>query len=147
MTELQPTAIPSEPRVVLAGLTTLPIDAQMLLREMVSSTDGAVVTFDGIVRDHDHGRTVTMLRYSAHPTAADVIRRLAQDIAREHPGVALSVAHRIGDLAIGDCALACAVSSAHRAEAFLVCAALVDRVKERVPIWRNRSSPTARRSG
>lgn len=136
MTDVKSTSTPIESRVVRADVTTEAIDAQTLLREVISSSDGAVVTFEGIIRDHDHGRTVHTLRYSAHPTAAEVIKQVAMDTALEHPGVTFSVVHRIGDLTIGECALACVVTSAHRAEAFQVCATLVDRVKEKVPIWK-----------
>ncbi|MGB3480980.1 MAG: molybdenum cofactor biosynthesis protein MoaE [Mycobacterium sp.] len=117
-------------------MSTLPIDAQALVHDVVGISDGAVVTFDGIVRDHDEGRSVTALRYSAHPTARDIIQQVAYEIASQHPDIALSVVHRVGDLAIGECALACVVASAHRAEAFRACSDLVNAVKERVPIWK-----------
>lgn len=123
-------------RVHTAFVSENPISVDTLRAEVVDPTAGAVVTFDGIVRDHDEGRGVTDLRYSGHPTAGDVIRAVALEIAEAHPDVRLAVAHRIGDLTIGDCALACVVWSAHRAEAFRACAALVDLVKKRVPIWK-----------
>jgi molybdopterin synthase catalytic subunit len=98
---------------------------------------GAVVTFEGVVRDHDHGRGVTELEYSGHPSAKDVIAEVAAEVAARHPDVrAVAVSHRLGHLAIGDVALACAVSAAHRREAFVVCAELVDEVKARLPIWK-----------
>jgi molybdopterin synthase catalytic subunit len=100
---------------------------------------GAVVTFAGVVRDHDEGRGVVALSYSAHPSASDVIRTVALEVARAHPAVVLAVAHRVGDLGIGDIALACAAASAHRSEAFAACAALVDEVKAKVPIWKEQS--------
>ncbi|MDQ4092781.1 MAG: molybdenum cofactor biosynthesis protein MoaE, partial [Actinomycetota bacterium] len=74
---------------------------------------------------------------SSHPGAPDVITRVAAQITATHPEVqALAVSHRIGPLAIGDSALACAVSAAHRAAAFAACAALVDEVKLQLPIWK-----------
>jgi len=98
---------------------------------------GAVVTFAGVVRDHDGGRGVRALEYSSHPNAADVITRVAAQVAATHSQVqALAVSHRIGSLAIGDSAIVCAVSAAHRAEAFAACAALVDEVKLQLPIWK-----------
>jgi molybdopterin synthase catalytic subunit len=91
---------------------------------------GAVVSFAGVVRDTDGGRSVTELEYVGHTT------ELAGEFAAR-PGVrAVAVSHRIGLLGIGDVALACAVSSAHRGEAFTVCAELVDEVKKRLPIWK-----------
>ena len=97
---------------------------------------GAVVTFEGVVRDHDGGRTVRWLDYSAHPEAEAVLRAVAEEVAAAHPGTRIAAAHRVGRLAIGDVALAAAVSAAHRDRAFAACAALVDAIKERVPIWK-----------
>ncbi len=77
------------------------------------------------------------MEYSSHPGAGDVIARVAAQVAATHSKVyALAVSHRIGSLAIGDSAIVCAVSSAHRAEAFAACAALVDEVKLQLPIWK-----------
>ncbi|HET9143189.1 molybdenum cofactor biosynthesis protein MoaE [Actinophytocola sp.] len=99
---------------------------------------GAVVTFAGVVRDHDHGRSVVELRYEGHPSAAATIEEVAADVARRHSGLrALAVSHRIGPLRIGDIALACAVSADHRRAAFEACANLVDEVKSRLPIWKH----------
>ncbi len=97
---------------------------------------GAVVSFAGVVRDHDGGRSVTELEYVGHPSATEVIVELAEEFAAR-PGVqAVAVSHRIGLLGIGDVALACAVSAAHRGAAFTACAELVDEVKKRLPIWK-----------
>lgn len=97
---------------------------------------GAVVSFSGVVRDSDGGRSVTELEYVGHPTAQDVLVDLAEEFAAR-PGVqAVAVSHRVGLLGIGDVALACAVSAAHRGEAFTACAELVDEVKRRLPIWK-----------
>ncbi|MBA3524237.1 MAG: molybdenum cofactor biosynthesis protein MoaE [Geodermatophilaceae bacterium] len=97
---------------------------------------GAVVSFAGVVRDHDGGRAVSVLEYVGHPSAADVIAEVAAEIALADDVQAVAVSHRIGVLAVGDVALACAVSSAHRREAFAACARLVDEVKHRLPIWK-----------
>ncbi|WP_127782003.1 molybdenum cofactor biosynthesis protein MoaE [Rhodococcus sp. X156] len=103
---------------------------------------GAVVSFAGVVRDHDGGRTVTALEYSAHPTAGALVAEVAADVAARVPGVrAVAVSHRVGPLGIGDVALACAVSADHRAEAFQVCALLVDEVKARIPVWKRQVFP------
>ena len=98
---------------------------------------GAVVTFSGDVRDHDHGRTVERLEYEGHPTATAVIAEVAAEIAARHDVVAIAVVHRVGALGIGDSALVAAVSSAHRAEAFAACGELVDEVKHRLPVWKH----------
>ncbi|GAA2511784.1 molybdenum cofactor biosynthesis protein MoaE [Pilimelia columellifera] len=97
---------------------------------------GAVVGFAGVVRDHDHGRPVTELEYEGHPGAGQILREVAEELAARPDVYAVAVSHRIGALAIGDVALAAAVSTAHRAAAFAACADLVDLVKERLPIWK-----------
>jgi molybdopterin synthase catalytic subunit len=97
---------------------------------------GAVVSFAGVVRDHDGGRSVTELEYVGHPSAGDVIREVAEEFAAREGVHAVAVSHRVGLLGIGDVALACAVSAAHRGAAFTACADLVDEVKKRLPIWK-----------
>ena len=98
---------------------------------------GAVVSFVGVVRDHDHGRGVTRLEYEGHPSALDVLRAVAEEIDADPDVIAIAVSHRVGPLEVGDIALAAAVSTAHRAAAFAACARLVDRVKEKLPIWKH----------
>jgi molybdopterin synthase catalytic subunit len=98
---------------------------------------GAVVSFAGVVRDHDGGRGVTRLVYEAHPTAEAVLAEVVTDLAKDPSVYAIAVSHRVGELAIGDIALAAAVSTAHRAEAFALCARLVDEVKARLPVWKH----------
>jgi molybdopterin synthase catalytic subunit len=98
---------------------------------------GAVVVFAGAVRDHDHGRGVIALAYTAHPSAAVELNRVAEKIAASHPIVSLAVAHRTGDLQIGDLAVVAAVSADHRGEAFAACEALIDGLKATVPIWKH----------
>lgn len=100
-------------------------------------TAGAVVTFAGVVRDHDHGRQVLRLSYSAHPSAQTVLEEVAAEVAASHPVDGVAVSHRVGDLEIGAVALAVAVSAAHRAEAFGAAAELVELVKLRAPIWKH----------
>ncbi|HEV7451614.1 MAG TPA: molybdenum cofactor biosynthesis protein MoaE [Pseudonocardiaceae bacterium] len=123
--------------VVRAVVTEDPLDVEEHARLVARPNAGAVVSFSGAVRDHDGGRAVHALEYSGHPGAGDVITRVAAQVLAAHPKVlALAVSHRIGPLAIGDSALACAVSAAHRGEAFAACAALVDEVKRQLPIWK-----------
>jgi molybdopterin synthase catalytic subunit len=99
--------------------------------------DGALVTFAGVVRDHDGGRGVTELEYVGHPSAAEVLQRTAEQVAERHPKVSsMRVGHRIGLLAIGDRALLAHVSSPHRAEAFAACSELVEEVKRVLPVWK-----------
>ncbi|MFB9908903.1 molybdenum cofactor biosynthesis protein MoaE [Allokutzneria oryzae] len=127
----------SPAQVLRAVVTESPLDVAEHADLVSSRTAGAVVTFSGVVRDHDGGREVRELEYSGHPSAEKVIAEVAADVAARHPKVfALAVSHRIGDLGIGDSALACAVSASHRREAFVACADLVDEVKLRLPIWK-----------
>jgi molybdopterin synthase catalytic subunit len=101
---------------------------------------GAVVTFAGVVRDHDGGRPVLGLEYSAHPTAATIVAEVAADVAARAEGVrAVAVSHRVGKLAIGEVALACAVAADHRREAFATCSELVEEIKSLLPVWKHQS--------
>jgi molybdopterin synthase catalytic subunit len=123
-------------RVALAQVTSAPIDVATHEQAVAHSSVGAVVGFAGIVRDHDHGRAVTELEYTGHPSAADVLAAIAAEFAAREGVEAVAVSHRIGPLEIGDTALACAVGTAHRADAFALCAEFVDAVKDRIPIWK-----------
>jgi molybdopterin synthase catalytic subunit len=126
--------VPGE--VVFAGISTEPIDTATAWDAVETAATGAVVTFGGVVRDHDGGRGVTRLGYSAHPGAARRIAELAAEVAARHPGTRLWAAHRIGELAVGDSALVAAAASAHRAEAFDACRDLVETVKHGIPVWK-----------
>jgi molybdopterin synthase catalytic subunit len=133
MSELDDRGI-HEPRI--AVVTDQPLDIAAHERAVLTAAAGAHVLFCGVVRDHDHGKPVRDLYYEAHPTAGDVIVEVARRFSTL-PGVeALAVSHRVGQLAIGDVALVAAVSTAHRADAFEICARLVDEVKKALPIWK-----------
>ena len=99
---------------------------------------GGIVLFAGAVRDNDAARGVTALSYSAHPSAEDELRRVAEEIVSKYPDViGLAAVHRAGDLAIGDLAVVVGVSCGHRAEAFDACHALIDELKASVPVWKH----------
>jgi len=108
-----------------------------LRNEAVSAATGAVVTFSGDVRNHDGGRAVISLDYEAHPSASEVLAVVAAEIVSEYPLQTLIIEHRYGSLAIGDTALGVAAASAHRKDAFAACSAAVDRVKEKLPMWKH----------
>lgn len=120
---------------VIASIVDGPIDRSALESAVVTSGDGALVVFEGVIRDHDHGARVHALDYSAHPDAENFLARLCRDLA-DSTGLRVAAAHRIGRLVIGDVALVAAVAAPHRAEAFAACAQLVDRIKAEVPIWK-----------
>ena len=118
------------------------------MRESVLSVDevraavadpaaGGIALFAGTVRDTDHDQGVTGLSYSAHPSAAAELRRVAEVIAEKYPVIGIAAVHRVGDLAIGDLAVVLAVSCPHRAEAFDACRDLIDILKASVPIWKH----------
>jgi molybdopterin synthase catalytic subunit len=98
---------------------------------------GGIALFAGAVRDTDHDRGVTGLSYSAHPSAEDELRRVADVIAEKYPVIGIAAVHRVGDLAIGDLAVVLAVSCPHRSEAFDACRDLIDILKASVPIWKH----------
>jgi molybdopterin synthase catalytic subunit len=126
--------------VVCAELSERVIELAQHEALVLHRAAGAVVGFAGMVRDHDGGRAVTRLEYSAHPSAQDVLAEVAAEVAAHAAGVrAIAVSHRVGMLDIGDAALVAAVAADHRAAAFETCAALVNAVKARLPVWKHQS--------
>jgi molybdopterin synthase catalytic subunit len=123
--------------VVRCALTDHPITLAEHLDLVSHAAAGALVGFVGMIRDHDHGRAVVELEYSAHPSAAYVLGEVVADVAARSPGTrAVAASHRIGVLRIGEAALVAAVSADHRQAAFATCALLVDTIKERLPVWK-----------
>jgi molybdopterin synthase catalytic subunit len=124
--------------VLRAGLSEDTIELSEHEALVAHQAAGAVVGFAGVVRDHDGGRTVTRLEYSAHPLAQQTLAEVAAEIAADCQGVrAIAVSHRIGTLQIGDAALVAAVAADHRGAAFETCERLVDTVKARLPVWKH----------
>ena len=106
------------------------------------SSSGGIAVFLGTVRDHNQGQAVTLLEYEAYASMAEKeLSAIADEIEREIPGVALAVLHRVGRLQVGDIAVVCAASAAHRDEALRACRELIERVKARVPIWKREHGP------
>jgi molybdopterin synthase catalytic subunit len=129
---------PTGAAVLRAAVGEAPLDVAEHAALVDQAAAGAVVTFAGVVRDHDGGRAVRGLSYSAHPTAEKIVAQVATDVATRATGVrAIAVSHRVGPLGIGDVALACAVAADHRKEAFAACAELVDEVKRLLPVWKH----------
>jgi molybdopterin synthase catalytic subunit len=122
---------------MIAVVTAEPLDVAGHERAVAGRRAGAVVSFAGVVRDHDHGRQVARLEYEAHPGAEAVLKEVAAEVAADPDVIAVAVSHRVGPLEIGDVALAAAVACAHRAAAFAACARLVDEVKARLPVWKH----------
>jgi len=118
-------------------LTGDPIDAASIAASLKSRPDGAVVVFDGIVRDNTRGRRTLYLSYDAYPDMAYKQMKLLAGQARANfPIRDLAIVHRLGRLDIGETSVVIAVASAHRAAAFDACRFLIDTLKKTVPIWK-----------
>lgn len=124
--------------VALAEVTTAPIDAAAVEAAVLTRADGALVTFRGVIRDHDAGHAVTRLEYSAHPDAETFLRATCERVGGD---LVVAAVHRVGALEVGDVALVAAVAAPHRAEAFATCSALIDAIKAEVPIWKRQHAP------
>jgi molybdopterin synthase catalytic subunit len=120
---------------VFAAISDAALDTAAIEDFVMTAEHGALVTFRGIVRDHDHGLAVSALDYQAHPDAVRFLEDCCRQVAAE-TGLRVAAAHRIGSLVVGDTALVAAVSAPHRAEAFEACERLVELIKARVPIWK-----------
>jgi len=122
--------------VVLVTVSDEPLDIAAHEAAVSRPDAGAVVSFQGVVRDHDHGRSVLELDYESHPSAEEVLLKVAAEIDAEQDVLAVAISHRVGRLKIGDVALVAAVATAHRGAAFAACGRLVDEAKARLPIWK-----------
>jgi molybdopterin synthase catalytic subunit len=125
--------------VRLAEIRSSPISVDEVLAAVQGPAVGGVVVFLGTVRDHDEGREVSTLDYSAHPSAAGRLRQLVAEVAAADPGVTLAAVHRVGELAVGDIAVIVAAAAAHRDEAFVTGRLLIDRIKAEVPLWKRQT--------
>jgi molybdopterin synthase catalytic subunit len=117
-------------------LTELPLDLAPLVAEVQAPDRGGIATFTGLVRDHQDGRAVQRLEYSAYlPMAEAECAAIVAEAESRWP-VAVAARHRLGSLAIGDAAVMVAAGSAHRAPAFEACRYVIEELKRRVPIWK-----------
>jgi molybdopterin synthase catalytic subunit len=120
----------------LLALRDTPLDVAEVLAAVEDRQAGGVVSFTGLVRDHDGGRAVRELEYTAHPDAEAALRRVAEAVAADLPVHALAAVHRTGLLQIGDVAVVVAASAAHRGQAFEAARRLIDDLKAQVPVWK-----------
>ena len=125
------------PELVYAVVTDAPVHIQELSKLVANPHSGAVVTFCGDVRDHDGGKEVASLLYEIHPSAPEQIKLITQSVIGRFEIEKVAVAHRFGQIPIGETAFAVAVSAAHRQTAFDACSAIVDEVKAKLPIWKH----------
>ena len=114
-----------------------PIDREALVDRVRTAEEGAVVVFEGVVRESSRGKTVRALVYEAYGAMAQrQMEMLAEEARRRWPIGELTVVHRTGTLAVGDVSVVIAVGAAHRGPAFDACEWLIDELKRTVPIWK-----------
>lgn len=121
-------------------ITRDPLDdatIRALEHAVTTSSAGGCVTFAGVVRDNARGKRVRSLEYDAYPEMAESeMARIAAEVAQRWPESALAMVHRIGPLAIGECAVVVVAACPHRGEAFDACRYAIDTLKANVPIWK-----------
>ncbi len=121
----------------LLGIRDTPLSVDEVLNAVGDHAAGGTTLFVGTVREQDQGKPVTLLSYSAHPSAEDELRRVAEKVAADFSLIALAAVHRVGDLRLGDIAVIVAVAAPHRGEAFEASRRLIDDLKHQVPIWKH----------
>ncbi len=119
-------------------ITREPIDKAGLELRLLGGGAGAIVTFDGVVRDQTKGRRVVKLQYEAYvPMALKEMRRLADEVHERWPEVLrIGIIHRFGELKVSESSVVITVTSPHRAVAFEACRFAIDQLKQTVPIWK-----------
>ena len=127
-----------DPRVRLVDLRDTALSVDEALAAVSDPAAGGVALFVGTVRQQDHAKAVELLDYSAHPSAIDTLREVAESVLTDEI-TALAAVHRVGRLGIGDTAVVVAVSAPHRGAALTVCKEMIDTLKARVPIWKHQA--------
>lgn len=118
-------------------VTSSPIDLDDLLRRARSDTDGAIVVFCGVVRNHDAGRAVVGLSYEAYEDMAQgKLQEICEGVASQFDVGTIAVAHRVGQLDIGEASVAIVVAAPHRDAAYKASREVIERLKVEVPIWK-----------
>jgi len=113
------------------------IDLPALRAVVADPAAGAIVTFEGVVRNNARGKTVTHLSYEAYePMAEEVLAQIAREMTERWDLRGVAMSHRVGSLAVGEASIGIAVSAAHRKDAFAACAYAMDRIKEILPVWK-----------
>jgi len=125
--------------VALVALRDEPLSVDEVLDAVRHPTCGGIALFVGVVRDHDHGESVTALDYEAHPTAVDTMRRTCDDVLARSQAVRVAAVHRVGALRVGDLAVVVAAAAPHRGQAFDACRDIIDTLKAQTPIWKHQS--------
>ncbi|MDO5721616.1 MAG: molybdenum cofactor biosynthesis protein MoaE [Actinomycetaceae bacterium] len=123
-------------RVGQVRVTAEEISVESVAASVETPKAGAVVTFHGVVRNHDGGEGVSWIDYSAHPSAEEILADIVAQIAQIDGVHKVACVHRYGHLEVGETAMVAAVSASHRKSAFLAVSNLVDEVKLRLPVWK-----------
>ncbi|CAM4295529.1 molybdenum cofactor biosynthesis protein MoaE [Nocardiopsis rhodophaea] len=134
--------VDSVDHITLAGIRATPLSVDEVIDAVGEPRVGGTAFFIGTVRDHDHGRGVSALTYSAHPSAEAEMRRVMEKVVADtsedgRPVWKVAALHRVGELRIGDIAVVVAAAAEHREEAFAACRRLIDDIKAEVPIWKH----------
>jgi len=134
----EPTPVRSHDSALrLVDLRETPLDVAEVVAALEDEASGGLTLFVGRVRDHDHGKGVVGLDYTAHPSALDRLREVCEKVAAAHDVHGLAAVHRVGSLAIGDIAVVVATTSSHRGTSFDASRLLIDTLKAEVPIWKH----------
>ena len=123
----------------LLCITEEPLRIESLVDALAPATgaDGAVVTFVGVVRNHNLDRRVRYLEYEGYePLALRAFERIVREVGERWPGARMALHHRVGRLEVGEASVAIAAVSAHRGDAFAACRYVIERVKQIAPIWK-----------
>lgn len=123
--------------VRLAAIRETPLEVSEVLDALGDEDAGGLTLFVGRVRDHDGGKGVTRLDYSAHPTALARLEDVCRRVAADHDVRGVAAVHRVGELRVGDLAVVVATAAAHRGDAFAASRDLIDTLKAEVPIWKH----------
>ncbi len=129
----------AHPAVRLVDVRETPLVVDEVLTALDDDASGGLALFVGRVRDHDGGKGVDGLEYSAHPSALDRLREVCDRVAERHHVHGVAAVHRVGTLAVGDLAVVVATASAHRGTAFEASRDLIDTLKDEVPIWKHQA--------
>ena len=114
-----------------------PVAVDAIVTEIKAGSDGAICTFDGIVRDNTRGRKTLYLDYEAYrEMALEQMKSLATEATARFGVRDVAIVHRLGRLTVGETSVLIVVASAHRGAAFDACRWLIDTLKKTVPIWK-----------
>lgn len=127
---------------IASAISDAPLSIDAAVAHVSHPSAGGIAIFVGTVRDHADGKSVARLDYEAAPALAEQeLRRVLEEVHREQPEARLAAYHRVGELRVGDLAVVVAASAPHRAEAFRACREAIERIKQRVPVWKKEWAP------